>query len=121
MYAEVAVCLPLSRTFVYKVPEPVQIGCRVLVPFRKRDMDGFVVRLRHDAPDIEIHSITGVIDAWPLVRPQIFELCQWISEYYVSPLGEVLKGALPPGMLAKHIHGRRPSEGPHPPLRGTLS
>jgi primosomal protein N' (replication factor Y) (superfamily II helicase) len=98
MYADVAVCLPLSRTFVYKLDEPVDVGCRVVVPFRKRDMEGFIVGLRNDAPDIEIHPITKVIDPSPLLRKEIFELCRWISKYYVSPLGEVLKGALPPGI-----------------------
>src|SRR5215510_5114539 len=104
MYADVAVCLPLSRTFVYKVGEPVEVGCRVVVPFRKRDMEGFVVGLRNDAvDDIEIHPITNIIDQSPLLRPEIFRLCRWISEYYVSPLGEVLKGALPPGISQKHL------------------
>jgi primosomal protein N' (replication factor Y) len=104
MYADVAVCLPLSRTFVYKIGEPVEIGCRVVVPFRKRDMEGFVVGVRNEAlDDIEIHPITKIIDQSPLLRPEIFRLCRWISEYYVSPLGEVLKSALPPGILPKHV------------------
>ena len=107
MYADVAVCLPLSRTFVYKIDEPVKVGCRVVVPFRHRNREGFVVGLRNDAPDIEIHSITSVIDLSPLLRPEIFELCRWISRYYVSPLGEVLKSALPPGIKAVGaVHGR---------------
>jgi len=93
MYADVAVCLPLSRTFVYKIGEPVEIGCRVVVPFRKRDREGFVVGMRNEVlDDIEIHPITNIIDQSPLLRPEIFRLCRWISEYYVSPLGEVLKG-----------------------------
>ena len=104
MYADVAVCLPLSRTFVYKIGEPVEIGCRVVVPFRKRDREGFVVGVRNEVlDDIEIHPITNIIDQSPLLRPEIFRLCRWISEYYVSPLGEVLKGALPPGISEKHL------------------
>ena len=47
--------------------------------------------------------VTDVIDAAPLLRPDIFELCQWISEYYVAPFGEVLKSALPPGITANHV------------------
>ena len=103
MYADIAVCLPISRTFVYKLDELVEVGCRVVVPFRKRDVDGFVVALRTSAPDIEVHSIKSIIDRAPLLRPEIFELCRWISEYYISPIGEVLKGALPPGITAKHV------------------
>jgi primosomal protein N' (replication factor Y) (superfamily II helicase) len=104
MYADVAVCLPLIRTFVYKLPNPVETGCRVVVPFRKRAVEGFIVGLRKDAPqNIEVHSVTDVIDAAPLVRPDIFELCKWIADYYVAPFGEVLRSALPPGITAKHI------------------
>ena len=74
MYANIAVCLPLSRTFVYKLNEPVEIGCRVVVPFRKRDVEGFIVALRDDAPQgITIHAINSVIDQSPLLRPEIFE------------------------------------------------
>ena len=104
MYADVAVCLPLVRTFVYSLPGSVEAGCRVVVPFRKRAVEGFVVGLRKDAPrNIEVHAVTDVIDAAPLLRPEIFELCKWISEYYVAPLGEVLRSALPPGITAKHV------------------
>ena len=113
MYADVAVCLPLIRTFVYKLAEPAEVGCRVAVPFRKREVEGFVVGLRTEAPkDLTVHSVTNLIDGLPLIRPDIFELCRWISEYYVAPLGEVLKSALPPGITAKHVErGRqRPSE-----------
>src|SRR5499425_1722075 len=103
MYADVAVCLPLSRTFVYRVDEPVEAGCRVLVPFRKREVEGFVVARQESAPTVNVLRIKEVIDSKPLLRPDIFKLCRWISEYYVSPLGEVLKGALPPGITAKHV------------------
>jgi primosomal protein N' (replication factor Y) (superfamily II helicase) len=103
MYVDVAVCLPLSRTFAYRTDKAIEIGSRVLVSFRKREVEGFVVGIRKEAPDREVHPITNVIDPAPLMRSEIFELCRWISEYYVSPLGEVLKGALPPGILPKHV------------------
>jgi primosomal protein N' (replication factor Y) len=51
-----------------------------------------------------------VIDTASLLRPDLLELCRWISKYYASPIGEVLKAALPPGISAKHIDGGlRPS------------
>jgi primosomal protein N' (replication factor Y) len=102
MYIDIAVCLPLARTFVYKVDEPVEIGCRVMVPFRRREVEGFVVGLRDEAPDIDVLSIKERIDQVPLLRPDILELCRWISDYYISPIGEVLKAALPPGISAHH-------------------
>src|SRR2546430_900345 len=104
MYADVAVCLPLSRTFIYKLNEPVEIGCRVVVPFRKHEEDGFVVSLRNDAPQgFEIQTILKAVDAAPLISDDIFNLCRWISDYYLAPFGEVLKAALPPGITAKHV------------------
>src|ERR1700690_1045260 len=111
MYADIAVCLPLSRTFVYRIDEEAEVGCRVVVPFRKREVDGFVFALREDAPKgIEIHPVTKVTDKTPLVRSEIFELCKWIAEYYVAPIGEVLKGSLPPGITAKHVErGLKPA------------
>jgi primosomal protein N' (replication factor Y) (superfamily II helicase) len=111
MYADVAVCLPLVRTFIYRLSASIETGCRVVVPFRKRAVEGFVIGLRKDAPrNIEIHTVTEVIDAAPLVRPEIFELCKWISEYYVAPFGEVLRSALPPGITAKHVErGLKPA------------
>jgi primosomal protein N' (replication factor Y) (superfamily II helicase) len=104
MYADIAVCLPLSRTFVYQLNEPSGIGCRVVVPFRNRETDGFVVGLRKDPPPgILAKTITKIIDREALIRPDLFQLCRWLSDYYVAPLGEVLKSALPPGITAKHV------------------
>src|SRR5437773_1980994 len=114
MYADIAVCLPLARTFIYKLTTPVETGCRVVVTFRKRDVEGFVVGFRKDAPpDIEVHEIGSVLDAIPLLRPDVFNLCRWVADYYTTPIGEVLKAALPPGISAKHVEGLQHS----PPRR----
>jgi primosomal protein N' (replication factor Y) len=115
MYADVAVCLPLSRTFVYRLSEPIEVGCRVVVPFRKREVEGFVVALQDVTPKVEALTVKEIIDKTPLLRPEIFKLCRWISEYYVSPLGEVLKGALPPGITAKHVERGEKGSAPSSP------
>jgi primosomal protein N' (replication factor Y) len=92
------------------VDAPVEAGCRVLVPFRKREVEGFIVALHDKKPQVEALPVKSIIDAHSLLRPQIFDLCRWIAEYYVSPLGEVLKGALPPGIAAKHLErGLKPA------------
>jgi len=104
MYADIAVCRPLKQTFTYRLKESVSIGCRVQVQFRNNEVEGFVVGIKKEAPPgIDILDVGDVIDASPLLRPDVIELCRWISEYYVSPLGEVLKAALPPGISAKHV------------------
>jgi primosomal protein N' (replication factor Y) len=104
MYADVAVCLPLSRTFVYELTEPVEIGCRVRVKFRSSEVEGFVVGFRKTPPaDIKVQPIQEVLDHAPFLLPDVLELCRWISDYYLAPLGEVLKSALPPGITQKHL------------------
>jgi len=106
MLVDIAVCLPLSRTFLYEMESAnvVAIGCRVLVKFRNRDVEGFVVGLNRKAPDgLKVLPITKVLDRESLLLPDILELCKWIAEYYMAPIGEVLKSALPPGITQKHV------------------
>lgn len=104
MFADVAVCLPLSRTFVYELPEPVDVGCRVRVRFRATEVEGFVVGHPKNPPDgIEVQTVREILDRSPLLQPDVLDLCRWIADYYLAPLGEVLKAALPPGITRKHI------------------
>ena len=105
MYVEVAVCLPFSKTFLYEISEPVEAATRVTVPFGKRNVQGFVVGTCQDKPkDLKVvRSVIEILDSNPLIRPDVLELCRWISNYYVAPLGEVLKGALPPAITRKHV------------------
>ncbi|HEX5000056.1 MAG TPA: primosomal protein N' [Terriglobia bacterium] len=103
-FAEVAVCLPLSRTFTYSLSGPAAIGCRVVVPFRGRDVEGFIVGLRDTAPEsFDALPAREVMDHEPLLPADVFALCRWIADYYFAPLGEVLKSALPPGITQKRI------------------
>ena len=76
--------------------QPV-MGGRVLVPFSGQRLMGVVVRLHDDAPgpDIEIKHIQQVLDTTPLLTDELLRLAQWIAQYYVAPLGEVLRGMLP--------------------------
>ena len=104
MFAEIAVCLPLSRTFLYELETPAAIGCRVLVKFRNREVEGFVVGLNGKAPGgLRILPVLKVLDSESLLLPDILDLCSWIAEYYMAPIGEVLKSALPPGITQKHV------------------
>jgi len=104
MFAEIAVCVPISRTFLYELTSPAEIGCRVLVKFRNRDVEGFVVALNRPAPEgLKILPVQEVLDRESLLLPDILDLCKWIAEYYMAPVGEVLKSALPPGITQKHV------------------
>jgi primosomal protein N' (replication factor Y) len=88
-------------TFTYAVPaelrEQVQIGCRVLIPFRKKSLVGVVVELVEVPPlDTKIREIAKVLDLLPALTPKLIKLGQWIAGYYLAPIGEVFRGMLPP-------------------------
>jgi primosomal protein N' (replication factor Y) len=100
-YCNVALPVPLRTTFTYAVPEElraqVQIGRRVLVPFRKKSLVGVVTDLGGSAPDgAKIRDISKVLDLVPALTPKLIELGRWIAGYYLAPVGEVFRGMLPP-------------------------
>ncbi|MDD2336163.1 MAG: primosomal protein N' [Geobacteraceae bacterium] len=104
---EVAVPLPVDRTFHYSVPEPlrssVRTGVRVLVPFGRRKVTGYVLGRAVD-PSGELKDIIEVLDAEPLFTNRETAFYRWITAYYLYPLGEVIKTALPSGI---NIESRR--------------
>jgi primosomal protein N' (replication factor Y) (superfamily II helicase) len=100
MFAEVALPLPVPRTFTYAVPEALreraQAGSRVLVPFGKGERIGWIERLTAESSvEQGIRELNGVLDVQPSVLPPLLELCRWIADYYLAPLGQVLRTALP--------------------------
>ena len=71
-------------------------GARVIAPFRNEKLIGVVTALCADAPaDFEARSIEAVLDEEPLLSDHLLDLAVWISQYYLAPLGEVLRGMLP--------------------------
>ena len=105
-YVDVILPLPLEGTFTYSVPEPmvaqVQMGVRVLVPLgRSKTYTAMAVRLHSEKPEFETRPIIQVIDAEPVLIEQQLHLWQWISTYYMSPIGDVFKAALPAGLKAE--------------------
>ena len=103
MYAQVVFDIPISQHFTYFIPEEfrpvVQKGTRVYVPFGRRNTTGYVVGLSPNPPEkIQIKAIVDVLDPIPLITSDVFQLCEWIADYYLCGLGEVLRMALPPGL-----------------------
>ena len=97
-YCDVALPVPLDRTFTYAVNGTIPaVGARVLVPFSGQRLMGMVVRVHDDPPpaDVEIKPIQQVLDGAALLPEELMRLAQWISQYYVAPLGEVLRGMMP--------------------------
>jgi primosomal protein N' (replication factor Y) (superfamily II helicase) len=102
---EVAVGLPVFKTFHYRIPEKMigslQIGMRVLVPFKGRKVTGFSIDLLEQPPkgvEEKLREVEDLLDEAPLIDPQMLRFYRWIADYYLYPLGEVIKAGLPPGL-----------------------
>ena len=110
MYADVILPVPLQGLFTYAVPEGMAVGegVRVLVGFgRSKTYVGLVARVHDVKPEgYEVKPVQQVLDQRPVVTPQQLQLWQWIGDYYLSPVGEVYKTALPGGLKAED--GYRP-------------
>lgn len=80
----------------------VRMGVRVLVPLgRSKTYTAMAVRLHSEKPEFETRPIIQVIDAEPVLIERQLRLWQWISTYYMSPIGDVFKAALPAGLKAE--------------------
>lgn len=106
-YVDVILPVPLEGTFTYSVPENkadgVRFGVRVLVPFGKsKRYVGIAVRLHDEKPKgYEVKDVDEVLDEAPIILDRQWRLWQWIAQYYMSPIGEVYKAALPSGLKAE--------------------
>jgi len=115
---EVAVALPVHGTFTYRDPRPgarLDPGTQVVVPFGGRTITGFVLgpatagaagseidgaRPRGAARARDIEAIVG---DGPLYDEEVLGLCRWAAEYYLAPIGELLRAALPQGERADAV------------------
>jgi primosomal protein N' (replication factor Y) len=99
---QVAVTLPVDETFTYRDPRPgvrLPMGTEVIVPFRSRQVTGYVVGYPEAAAG-PVRDIAGVVGDGPAIEEPILELCRWAAGYYLAPLGEVMRAALPRGERA---------------------
>jgi primosomal protein N' (replication factor Y) len=98
MIADIALPIPVGRSFSYNVPDELAPHifelARVLVPFRHRETAGVVVALR-DGEDEGRKSVAGMLDFFPLLSDGLPALLQWSSSFYVTPAGIAYKHALP--------------------------
>lgn len=107
-YAEVAVPVHVSSTFIYRLPSSLrdvaQVGSRIVVPLGRQFLTGYIVGLRENLrsetglSESDIKDAREILDLVPLVTPELLELTRWVSDYYLAPWGEVIKAALPPGI-----------------------
>jgi len=101
-YIDVAVPLPVYRAYTYGVPDHLvdqaKPGKRVLVFFGKRRVTGFILEQRKKPDDKNIKPVLDILDPIPLFPPSMIPFFQWIAEYYIHPIGEVIRTALPGGL-----------------------
>ena len=99
--------MPLDGYFAYAVPAAMQdevtAGKRVLVPFGKNKTHVGIVARLHDQPPqgYDVKPVMQVLDVSPILLPAQLKQWQWIADYYMSPIGEVYKAALPAGLKAE--------------------
>lgn len=104
-FCDVALPVPLDTTFTYRIPQPTLesqngatepvVGGRVLVPFRQQRLSGIVVGLHDTPPKVKAKDVLRVVDTAPVLDETLLRLARWIADYYLAPIGEVLRTMLP--------------------------
>src|SRR3954465_3180741 len=99
MLVDVALPLPLFRTFTYSVPDEQRdracVGMRAVVPFRNKTAMSVIVGESSPREGIRPKPVKDLPDSEPVVGASMLALCKWLAEYYVVPLGVALRCALP--------------------------
>lgn len=100
-FVDVVLPLAVHNTFTYRVPyelnDTLKKGVRVVVPFgRAKLQTGIVIRIHEEIPKAyQAKYIESVLDDEPIITGSQYQLWQWISQYYMAPIGDVMNAALP--------------------------
>ena len=100
-FVNVILPIPVHKEFTYRVPfemnDSIIIGGRVIVPFGKSKLlTGIVSKIQETAPaDYQAKYIEHVLDETPIITKEQYHFWQWISSYYMAPIGDVMNAALP--------------------------
>ena len=111
IYIDVILPLPLEGLFTYSVhandAHKAIVGKRVVVPLgRSKTYTGIIERVHITKPSFETKDAIDFPDALPVVLEKQLDLWKWIAHYYMTPLGDVYKAAVPAGLKAEE--GYRP-------------
>ncbi|MDD2671067.1 MAG: primosomal protein N' [Syntrophales bacterium] len=116
MFILVAFNIPAGHAYTYSVPSglagKVEIGCRVLAPLGKRKAVGFVISEEGDPERGEIKDILSVIDPEPLFGKEELLLYSWAADYYLYPLGKLIKEIVPGQVRPDVLISRAKAGGP---------
>src|SRR2546426_7713773 len=95
LFVDLAIPVAVDKIFTYSVPESLQPlvkrGICVAAPFGSRTVMGIVVHISRRSAVHRTKNIYDILDAEPLLSDELLRLGSWISEYYLCPLGEVVK------------------------------
>lgn len=95
----------IDKTFTYHVPKEyenvVQVGCRVLVPFGRQELEGFILKINDDKPGYELKNIIRVIDLQPVINEEMLEVGKFISKSTLCNLISAYQTMLPAALKAK--------------------
>ena len=103
-FVDVILPLPLPKPFTYQITEAehayIKPGIRLVVPFgKKKKYAALAVETHTRIPVYEAKWIDYIIDEHPMVTSSQLKHWQWISEYYMCPMGLVLRAAVPSMLL----------------------
>jgi primosomal protein N' (replication factor Y) len=104
-FADIAVPLPLPAPLTYALPEGIdrltRVGARARVQVGKRKLTGVVVEV-HDRPPagITVRPVEEIVDREPILPEELLSLARFVADYYLTPLGEVLRAFLPADLPA---------------------
>ncbi len=102
-FVDVAVPVGVRKTFAYSVPpefrDRITIGMRVLVPFGRKLVTGYVVGILEEAQlgDFKLRAVRELLDPEAVASPSLVETALWVARYYFAPPGEVFRALFPTG------------------------
>ena len=101
-FIEVAAALPVFGTYTYRLPEQMRsratAGHRVLVPFGRRRVTGYILGPAAGAKPDNVKEVLDLLDEQALFPETLIPFFRWVADYYLHPLGEVIRGGLPSGL-----------------------
>jgi len=101
LFANVILPVPIRNEFTYRVPfelnDVIFAGARVVVPFGRAKLITGIVTNIHERPpkDYQVKYIEHILDDQPIITPKQYKFWNWISDYYMAPIGDVMNAALP--------------------------
>ena len=111
---KIAVTLPVNETYDYAIPdhlaEQARIGCRALVPFGNQKTVGYILEKKPLTEERGLKAILDIMDKAPLFHEQMVPFFQWMSDYYLHPIGRLIQAALPGGLNPSHFKTARLTE-----------